>query len=137
MLSFKIFNQCSKYITIALFSLSMLLLESPTVVLAQPGFQSQQLQHGRVSRAYGAQDYDLRREFQSRNLVYPPQAIFLRAFKKEGTFSSTLALQITCVSQHFIKTDPSACFVQSLRISISLISLFALSFDLIEFSSLF
>ncbi len=67
------------------FLCGFLFIQMPSTVHAQTGFQTLQMQYGRVVSAYSSQDYDLKREFQSRNLAYPPQEIFLRAFKKEGT----------------------------------------------------
>jgi murein L,D-transpeptidase YafK len=65
----------------------LLVLVLPSFVLAPPGSVSvrdQQWKFPRVRRAAKDKDEVLRQTFASKKLSYPPKAILLRAFKKEG-----------------------------------------------------
>ncbi len=47
-------------------------------------FKEKQLRFWRVKEAQRDKDYNLRKRFEARGLNYPPEEIYIRAFKKEG-----------------------------------------------------
>ena len=52
---------------------------------AQQAFEDDQRRHPRVEHAFRNVEQSLRDRFADRGLHYPPEEIYLRAFKKEGT----------------------------------------------------
>jgi murein L,D-transpeptidase YafK len=65
---------------------TLLLLLSGAVALSKTGtsFRDEQSKYPRVRTAFQEKDAVLRQKFAAKHLAYPPKAILLRAFKKEG-----------------------------------------------------
>lgn len=61
-----------------------LLLLRPTAAAENGRLEKEQLRYPRVRAAAAEKESVLRERFRSRNLAFPPRAILLRAFKKEG-----------------------------------------------------
>jgi hypothetical protein len=68
----------------ALLALFTLLANAQASADEAKSFREQQLQFSRVRTSAREKDQVVRRNLKDKGLSYPPRAILLRAFKKEG-----------------------------------------------------